>query len=79
MLKSIINYPYTTIKGDVSGLTEKKSKCYKDMVYIFNNGELLTTVGLATISKDNYRVSLALEYDEYPTKLELDMLSDEPV
>lgn len=77
MLKQVLNYNFSTIQNDTSKLTEVKSKAYKHMYYIFNDGRLLTTIGLDTISKDNHKIAHAMYYNLPPKKVEVEMWQED--
>lgn len=61
MLRSLMTYKYSCLNDlDTSKLSEKKSVIFKNVTYIFNNGQLIAALGDSTIANDSHALYEAL-------------------
>lgn len=64
MLNRLVRYKYSLLNTiDTSRVTEVKSVVFKNISYIFNNGDLRCVIGDGTIANDSHKLYEALTKD----------------
>jgi hypothetical protein len=57
MLNRLVRYKYSLLNTvDTSRITEVKSVAFKNISYIFNNGDLRCVIGDGTIANDSHKL-----------------------
>ena len=66
MLNTLTRYKYSLLNTiDTSRVTEVKSVVFKNISYIFNNGNLRCVIGDSTTANDSHKLYEALTTDKH--------------
>lgn len=64
MLNRLVRYKYSLLNTvDTSKVSEVKSVVFKNISYIFNNGDLRCVIGDSTIANDSHKLYESLTKD----------------
>lgn len=64
MLNRLVSYKYSLLNTvDTSKVSEVKSVVFKNISYIFNNGDLRCVIGDSTIANDSHKLYESLTED----------------